>query len=95
MDLPLQPKMIRAEGYGVEVHQVITADGYVLTMHRIIGRTGEVGGGSSVAKKPAVTGVKKFYHLSLKRVFQKGPRESRPALLLRRLGHGRAGQEPR
>ena len=84
--------MIRAEGYGVEVHQVITADGYVLTMHRITGRTGR---DDSVAKKPAVTGVKKFYHLSLKRIFQKGPRESRPALLLRRLGHGRAGQEPR
>ena len=65
MDLSLQPKMIRAEGYGVEVHQVITADGYVLTMHRITGRTGR---GDSVAKKPAVTGVKKFYYLSLKRI---------------------------
>ena len=50
----MQPKMIRAEGYGVEVHQVITADGYVLTMHRITGRTGEA---SSVTKKPAVIEV--------------------------------------
>ena len=50
--------MIRAEGYGVEVHQVITADGYVLTMHRITGRTGEAGRGNSVTRKPAVTQVK-------------------------------------
>ena len=60
--------MIRAEGYDVEVHQVITADGYVLTLHRITGRTGEA---RSVAKKPAVIGVKKFYYLSLKRMFEK------------------------
>ena len=61
--------MIRAEGYGVEVHQAITADGYVLTLHRITGRTGEASRGSSAAKKPAVTRVKKLYYVFLKRMF--------------------------
>ena len=56
-DWSLQPKMIRGEGFEVEVHQVTTADGYILTMHRITGRTGGagfVGNGVGIGK-PAVT----------------------------------------
>ena len=59
LDWFLQPKMIRGEGFDVEVHQVTTADGYILTMHRITGRAGRAGFGNGVAK-PAVTIVKKI-----------------------------------
>ena len=61
LDWFLQPKMIRGEGFDVEVHQVTTADGYILTMHRITGRAGRAGFGNGVrVAKPAVTIVKKI-----------------------------------
>lgn len=52
--LPLQPDMIRREGYYAESHIVETEDGYLLTMHRIPGAVGSPDAGMKIKKKPSV-----------------------------------------
>lgn len=38
--LSLQPRIIQINGYGYEIHKVITEDGYILTLHRIVYENG-------------------------------------------------------
>lgn len=53
--LPLQPELIKKNGYPVESHQVVTQDGFILTLHRIpYGRHGDASGENRVQGRQPV-----------------------------------------